>query len=247
MARIDLHDTDLDHAGNRRSFLRHSTTLALAACAAGLSPLGFAASTRPVASAPLPRTAVFRWDAADYLPDLDHVRAGWMPPCASLIGLECPVGLSPQLSPAPVVRSEPARQRRVRLVGYDGISGLSALRLDALFSIGGKPGDVALGWADVRGDRLYSTPSAITTWSSNGVIPLQIEVGKDGTMLPVQIPSQAGVYLALVGQQSASFDAFDLFFREQEGGGFHRRLTDAYGAPMNKLGYFVLVVQNMGR
>ena len=126
-------------------------------------------------------------------------------------------------------------------------SGFSALRLDALFPIGGKPGDVALGWADVRGDRPYSTPSAITTWSSNGVIPLRIQVGKDGPVLPLQLPSQAGVYLALVDQQSAPLDTFDLFFREQEGGGFHRRLTDAYGAPMSRLGYFVFVVQNMGR
>ncbi|MEO8669966.1 MAG: hypothetical protein ABI411_01550 [Tahibacter sp.] len=246
MARNTTNDTSRGLADGRREFLRKSSSLALAACAVGASPLSWAVGVKPGLPPAGSKVTLLRWDAARFLSDLSHLRAGWMEPCASLAGVPYPVSLPASLSAVPTTTStEAAKPVHVRLLGYDGRCGIASMRLDVMFNslrTGGDP----YGWADVRSDKLISVPSSLTAYASGGSLQMQLSIGASGRggQIPLQLPSADGVYIALVNGVSAAPPITDLAFAEQNGGGYHRRLTTYDGRPVDTLGYFVFVVQS---
>jgi len=237
-------DSIMTTGASRREFIRQTSTLALAACAVAASGTGMAAGAR-VAPAPSLSASVLSWDGARYLSDLSQLRAGWAPPCASLTGLLCPSGLPTSLSLVPRPRGGDARPMRLKMLGYDGNSGIDAVRLDALYEFPSKTGFIPYAWADVRNDREVSAQSQLRTWSVNGRVALQVSRKgmAAGTELPLSVPGTPGVYLVTVGQTSA-LDIAGLRFAEQQAGGLHRRLVGLDGAPLRNLGYFVVVLEN---
>lgn len=227
---------------DRRRVLRAGAGSALALGTGLLPGMGVAGSAIQDKDGGGSSVMVLRWLDGGRLPNIRHLRPGWLEPCASLASRICPVPLKDLVDVAPVRHWTLPKRFDVRLLGYDGQSPLGSHSLDLWYPADGASSLVPFRMAEVRGNRLQGASATAHAWTWDGRLMLHVGMGGDSRSpaVMVEVPAEPGLFLVVLKPAALHLDPAAWAFAEGKGGPYHRRLQDLFGKPAGQFGYFAL-------